>query len=144
MAPPKVPLEVRFAKWTRKTKTGCWEWLGKKDRKGYGHIKQDGRDRKAATVAYECKHGPVPEGCEVSHTCPAGGLFEACVNWDHLVAESHSENLKRRRPFSRFKGNVCKRGHPLPPKEERNKNGSCPICYKAYQAQFRASRKGME
>ena len=96
MAPPKVPLDVRFEKWTRKTETGCWEWLGKRDRKGYAHIKHDGRDRKAATVAYEWKNGPVPEGLEISHTCPHGGLFARCVNPDHLVAETHAENLKRR------------------------------------------------
>ena len=110
MAPPKVPLDVRFEKWTRKTETGCWEWLGKRDRKGYAHIKHDGRDRKAATVAYEWKNGPVPKGLEVSHTCPHGGLFARCVNPDHLVAETHGENLRRRRRYVR---KMAKCGHPL-------------------------------
>jgi hypothetical protein len=142
MAPPKVPLDVRFEKWTRKTETGCWEWLGKRDRKGYAHIKHDGRDRKAATVAYEWKNGPVPKGLEISHTCPHGGLFARCVNPDHLVAETHSANLKRRRPFSRFRGNLCKRGHPLPPMEKRNKNGSCPECFAEYQAKWKTENPG--
>jgi hypothetical protein len=140
MAPRKIPLEERFAKWTKRTETGCWIWTGKVDPQGYGQMKYEGRWRKSATVAYEWKKGLVPKGLEVSHLC----LTALCVNPDHLIAETHSENLKRRRPFSRFKGNVCKKGHALPPLEERNKNKSCPICYAEYQANWKAKNKQYE
>jgi HNH endonuclease len=123
---------------------GCSAWLGKIGTHGYPQMayREGGkrRHRKVATVVYELANGPVPPGKEVSHSCKQ----EWCVSEPHLLAETHSENLKRRRPFSRFKGNLCKRGHPLPPKEQRNKNGSCPTCYKEYQAQFRVSRRAME
>jgi hypothetical protein len=79
----------------------------------------------------------VPKGREISHVCG----HEWCVNPGHLVIETHSENLKRRKPFPRFKGNVCKNGHPLPPKEERNKNGSCPICYAEYQRKWKLANR---
>lgn len=120
---------------------GCYAWLGKHGTHGYAYIAyrigpQKRVHRKAATVAWELANAmEVPKGLELSHTC----LQEWCVNPEHLIAETHSENLKRRRPFSRYKGNVCKNGHPLPPKISRNKNGGCPICYKEYQAKYRAT-----
>ena len=124
---------------------GCWMWLGKIGTHGYANIsyRLDGKrlHRKAATVAYEQTKGEVPKGLEVSHLCGQ----EWCVNPDHLIAETHSENLKRRGPFDhRQWGGLCKRGHVLPPPEERNKNGSCPICYAEYQANWKANNKQYE
>jgi hypothetical protein len=138
MASPKIPLELRFEKWTKKTESGCWEWLGQTGTGGYAFIKHNGKKRKAATVAFEFFKGPIPEGLEISHVCPGGGNV-LCVNPDHLVAETHSENLKRRRPFDhRTYGGFCKKGHLLPPPEERNQNQSCPTCYAEYQANWKA------
>jgi hypothetical protein len=119
---------------------GCSAWLGKIGTGGYPQMayRVDGerRFRKVATVVYELAHGPVPPGKEVSHSCKQ----EWCVAEPHLLAETHSENLKRRRPYV-MRGGYCKRGHLLPPAEQRNKNGSCPTCYKAYQADYRLKQK---
>jgi HNH endonuclease len=137
MARPKVSLKERFATSTKKDrKTGCWIWLKGTDIHGYAKIKHDGRTRKVASVAYEFYCGPIPKGLEISHVCPKGAN-RLCVNPKHLIAETHSANLRRRRPFPRFKGGLCKRGHPLPPVVERNKNRSCPICYREYQAAYK-------
>jgi hypothetical protein len=137
MAAHKVPLPERLEKWTRKDDFGCWIWLGQTGTGGYAYIKADGKKQKAASVVYRYYKGEVPSGLEISHTCkPFGNPL--CVNPDHLVAETHSENLKRRRPFDRRTwGGLCKRGHVLPPMEKRNKNGSCPECYAEYQAAYR-------
>src|SRR6516165_5484147 len=141
MAPPKIPLEERFAKSTKKDcETGCWIWLKGTDIHGYAKIKYERRTRKAASVAYEFYVGPVPKGLELDHLCHN----KLCVNPEHLQAVTHSENLRRRRPFTRYKNNKCKRGHILPPLHERNKNGSCPICYKEYQAEWKAKNKQYE
>lgn len=95
MAAHKIPLEVRLAKWTeRDPVTGCWNWTGKLDKKGYGHIKYEGRDQSAAKVSYVFAKGPLPSGTEISHTCVP--VNPRCVNPDHLVAETHKENLARR------------------------------------------------
>jgi hypothetical protein len=124
VAPRKVPLEERFAKWTRKTETGCWEWLGQTGgTHGYGYIKFNGKKQKAATVAYVWKKGPVPKGLEISHICPGGGNV-LCVNPDHLIAETHSENLKRRRKY-RYVFN-CK--HCGQPKEQVKNAWICVPC----------------
>lgn len=134
--------------------TGCFEWLGKIGTGGYAYIayREDGKryHRKAATVALELAGRPGPEGLEVSHICPEGEN-RACVNPDHLVWETHSENLKRRKPFARYKGNVCKQGHSLEGMT-RASNGGCPICEKArlkawkekhagYDAAYRAANR---
>jgi len=124
------------------TECGCHAWLGKIGTGGYPQVayRVGGKrlHRKAATVAYELAYGRVPEGKEISHFC----LQEWCVNPDHLLAETHLENMQRVRPFDRRTwGGFCKRGHPLPPSNERNKNGSCPICYREYQASWKAKNK---
>lgn len=125
--------------------SGCHIWQGKIGTGGYAYVsyrEKTGKrlHRKAATVALELAGRPRPERLEVSHTCGN----PVCVNVDHLLWESHSDNLKRRKPFTRYKDNLCKRGHELPPIEDRNKNGSCPICYADYQANWKEKNKQYE
>lgn len=90
----------KLARLSRPNENGCHVWIGKLNkRSGYGQIdyreKRRRYHRNAHTVAYELKNGPVPEGKEVSHICP-GGANSRCVNPDHLIAETHAENLARR------------------------------------------------
>lgn len=92
MAPPKIPLDVRFEKWTRKdAETGCWIWLGKIGEGGYGHIKHEGKSRKAATVAYEFYKGLVPTGLVLDHLC----RNKLCINPEHLEAVTQKVNWDR-------------------------------------------------
>lgn len=125
--------------------TGCLLWQGKIGTGGYAYIayrEETGKrlHRKAATVALELAGRPRPERLEVDHIC----RNRECVNPDHLRWVTHSDNLKYRKPFSRYKDNLCKQGHVLPPSEDRNKNGSCPICYAEYQANWKAKNKQYE
>ena len=84
-------LIARFWKKVKKT-PGCWEWLGSKDRKGYGRIKETLRNGnlKAHRVSYELHLGPIPTGLWVLHTCDN----PSCVCPDHLFLGTNDDNVK--------------------------------------------------
>jgi hypothetical protein len=70
---------------------GCWIFTGVLSGKGYGYISiggAGGRMLRAHRVAYELKHGPVPDGLLVLHKCRC----RACVNPDHLELGTHKKN----------------------------------------------------
>jgi hypothetical protein len=73
---------------------GCWEWLGAKNRRGYGGI---GLGRAAAgrayahRVAWELESGrPIPEGMHVLHRCDN----PSCVRASHLFLGSATDNMQ--------------------------------------------------
>jgi hypothetical protein len=76
---------------------GCWEWLGRTTRDGYGRVdvgsRTDGTRGQASThrVAYEHYVGPIPEGFELDHLC----RNRSCVNPAHLEVVTHVENMRR-------------------------------------------------
>lgn len=71
--------------------TGCLLFIGATDRDGYGQINIGGKTKQAHFAAWEDKHGAVPEGLEIDHTCEQ----RACVNVEHLEAVTHAENVRR-------------------------------------------------
>lgn len=71
--------------------TGCWNWLGYRDRKGYGQIKVDGKAMWAHRVSACVYHGRVRSGQQVDHLCGN----PSCVNPEHLECVSPTENRKR-------------------------------------------------
>lgn len=66
----------------------CTEWTGYRDKDGYGQIQVDGRPERAHRVAYELRHGAIPEGQLLRHTCDN----PPCINPDHLVPGDEAEN----------------------------------------------------
>jgi hypothetical protein len=81
---PSVP------RWKVNKETGCWEWLGAKQR-GYGVLRKSGKNILAHRHAYVEKKGPIPKGMFLDHIC----RNPACMNVNHLEVVTPAENVRR-------------------------------------------------
>ena len=91
--------------------TGCHNWTGGQNGKGYGLFSIGVKKYYAHRVAYELAKGKIPEGLEIDHLC----RVRDCVNPDHLEAVTHKENLHRGETFAAANAakTHCPQGHPL-------------------------------
>lgn len=71
--------------------SACWNWIGSRDRWGYGLMRVDGKTRVIHKVVYEHFNGTVTPGLELDHTCKNA----SCVNPAHLEQVTHSVNITR-------------------------------------------------
>ena len=81
--------------------TGCWEWTGSMDRKGYGKFWWRGKCRWAHRWAYEAFIGPIPDDKTLHHLCGNPG----CVKPAHLRPASNAENVIEANHRVGFRGN---------------------------------------
>lgn len=89
---PKPHELTRFlAKVSRNTESGCWEWEGYTDAKGYGQFRFRGKSYWAHRIAYAFFRRPLVPLLTVEHKCQNPG----CVNPWHLELLSNSENAAR-------------------------------------------------
>ena len=86
----RVPLDRMYV---IESLTGCWVWIGRPDRVGYGQIMRNGKRVVAHRFFYETFRSPLPAGTELHHTCGN----RACVNPDHLVPLTRSKHARLHR-----------------------------------------------
>jgi hypothetical protein len=70
----------------------CWEWLGPKDKDGYGRPHYHGRRQRANRLAWEFTNGAIPEDRWVLHECDT----PSCVNPRHLWLGDGADNARDR------------------------------------------------
>lgn len=81
--------------------TGCVEWMGGKDKNGYGMFYDEGKTHKAHRIAYLLHYGNIPNGLCVCHSCDNS----SCVNPYHLWAGTAGQNNKDRHQKGRSRNN---------------------------------------
>jgi predicted XRE-type DNA-binding protein len=69
--------------------TGCIEWAGNKIWNGYGIMRINGKGVYVHRLAWELKHGPIPDGKQVLHRCDN----RPCCNDDHLFLGTNQDNM---------------------------------------------------
>lgn len=89
--------------------SGCWEFTGYRDKRGYGRISDGtGAPRLAHRVSYQLHVGAIPDGLDLDHLC----RNPACVNPEHLEAVTHQVNCARG-DVGKWRGGICPFGHDL-------------------------------
>ncbi len=82
--------------------SGCWEWTGGRNDKGYGTVRWDDKNRLAHRIAYTLAIGPIPDGLGVCHTCDN----PPCCRPDHLFPGTQLDNIRD----AKAKGRLNSRG----------------------------------
>lgn len=125
MAAESLSVIARFeSKFIPEPNSGCWLWLGGKNRWGYGQFWLNGQTIQAHRVAYELWRGPIPDALLVMHRCDN----RACVNPDHLKPGTYQENSA-----DMVRKGRSMRGIPMPPAAVRR--GEDNVTAKYTQAQ---------
>lgn len=124
--------------------TGCWDWIGTLNTRGYGEFSIDNRHYSAHRLLLVKTQGVV-DGLVCDHLC----RNHACVNPHHLEAVSNQENIRRGDgPILLKARNTsithCPHGHEYTPDNTYvAKKGSrtCKICQSANWRRHRAKNK---
>lgn len=90
----------------------CWEWIGHKDKNGYGLFDVTHYKRvKSHRYSYEMLTGLIPNGLVIDHLCKN----PSCINPTHLEPVTQRENILRGESFAAKEARQthCKNGHPL-------------------------------
>lgn len=128
--------KIRFEKHYEVADTGCWEWTGAKNPRGYGETsdKSTGRENVYAhRMAWELYRADIPEGLTIDHLC----RNTSCVNPDHLEPVTFEENQRRRGASVTH----CPRGHEYTPENTYRRDGmrNCRACARVRSRERRAA-----
>ncbi len=142
MSKVQDPILEQASKVERDFKTGCWLWLGPKDRKGYGRTYYGGRNWSAHRLFYAAFKGFIFPGLQIDHLC----RVRNCVNPNHLEAVTPRENNLRSPCVSTL--NIgkpsCIHGHPFTKENtyiKPNGRRNCWTCKRLILARSRERKR---
>ena len=117
----------------------CWEWQGKRQKKGYGQLPfTSWENRKAHRYSYYLNIDKnFDRSLDVCHSCDN----PPCVNPNHLWLGTRKDNLKDMLTKGRGKNQNkthCKHGHAWIPENiyihgKKRKNKYCKLCVRIRQ-----------
>jgi hypothetical protein len=117
----------RIAGMTRKNElSGCIEWTGAKDRRGYGLVKDaSGIMKRVPRIVYELFVGKIPDGMLIRHTCDN----PCCCNPEHLLVGTAADNSmdaveRNRLPVGEMSGASKLKNNDIPLIFKLKKDGS--------------------
>lgn len=135
-------LERFEAKYIPEPNSGCWLWTASDNGNDYPVFARKEGFGYAHRFSYVTFKGPIPEGCEIDHTC----RVRCCVNPDHLEAVTHQVNIIR--SPNTFGGKFarqthCFQGHEFNVENTRYyKNGRwCRECNRQWEAAHKGRKK---
>jgi len=67
----------------------CWEWMGIKNKQGYGLFTIKHKQYLAHRITYKSIYGEIPDGLFVLHKCDN----PSCCNPNHLWIGTHQDNM---------------------------------------------------
>lgn len=133
-----------FISGNKKLDSGCWEWQGAKNPRGYGtFMLTHSKAISAYRFSFELVNHKIPSGLELDHLC----RNPSCVNPSHLEAVNHSENVLRglspllSAEWQRRKTH-CPQGHPYSIENTHHYKGHrhCRICNREVTRRRRMKR----
>lgn len=150
------PIIERFLdKVSPEPNSGCWLWLGTRQRTGHGSFYVGPCPNEygphpcttAHRVAYILFRGSIPKGLEIHHRCNT----PSCVNPEHLTPLSRKEHIPFGSVFSAVNSRKthCPKGHPYNTentyygtqkcgKSGRGVNRRCNVCRREKAAAIRS------
>lgn len=139
------PEDFIFARAMPEPNSGCWLWLLKLDKNGYGSLKKGGRSLRAHRYVYESLVAPIPEDHEIDHLC----RNRCCCNPQHLEVVTQLENIRRRLRSDkvgkyRLANTLCPHGHPYSGNNVRiapSGQRVCRACARENMRRYRAPEK---
>ena len=116
--------------------TGCAEWTGILNNKGYGYVSMNNKRVLVHRFMYEQVKGLIPRIFELDHLC----RNRRCANPDHLEAVTHRENMIRGETTaaSNARKTHCPKGHEYSLMNTHIAPNGGRLCR---QCQFLASQK---
>lgn len=136
-----LSVETRLKRKLVEQPSGCIEFMGSRDRHGYGMMRYNAKNQGAHRVAWTLTYGEIPDGLLVLHSCDN----PPCCNPKHLRLGTMKDNMEDKIARGRHenqKKTHCAQGHPLSGENLRVSvtQRHCRICGRA--AATRYYRKG--